>query len=164
MSWFRAPWLLPLLLPVLLSACGFSLRGTGNIPPEISVVYIESPDRFSDFYRALVDEIRASRLTLAADSGSADTVIRVSQDQTGQRTLSVSGRNVPTEYEIWYTVQYSLFVDGEEVLPPTRHTRVRDYTYDETLVLGKALEEEGLRKAIASDLVGLVVQHLAAVN
>ena len=153
-----------MFLPLLLSACGFGVRGVGNIPPEISVVYIDSANRFSEFYRALVTEIRASRLTLSTGSASADTVIRVSRDQTGRRTLSVSARNVPTEYEVWYTIQYSVLIDGEEVLPPRQHTRTRDYTYDETLVLGKAIEEQELRKAIATDLVGLVVQHMAAID
>ena len=36
---------------------------------------------------------------------------------------------------------------------PQSLTRNRDYTYDETLVLGKALEEETLRRALAADLV-----------
>lgn len=160
MSWSKAV----VFLPLLLSACGFGVRGAGNLPPEISIVYIDSANRFSEFYRALVTEIRASRLILSTDSASADTVIRVSRDQTGRRTLSVSARNVPTEYEVWYTIKYSVLIDGEEVLPPRQHTRTRDYTYDETLVLGKAIEEQELRKAIATDLVGLVVQHMAAIN
>ena len=36
----------------------------------------------------------------------------------------------------------------------------RDYTYDETLVLGKAREEELLREAIVSDLVRVVLKQL----
>ena len=33
-------------------------------------------------------------------------------DQTAQRVLSVSARNVPTEYEVFYTIQYGL-VSGD---------------------------------------------------
>jgi LPS-assembly lipoprotein len=160
MSWYRVA----LLLPLLLTACGFQVRGVENFPPEISVIYIETPDRHSDFYQALVTEIRDSELTLTDDPTRADTVIRILSDVTGRRTLSVSARNVPTEYEVYYSINYAVTIDGKEVLPPKQHVLTRNYTYDETLVLGKQWEEKGLREAVAADLVGMVVHNIGAVN
>lgn len=160
MSWFR----IAVLLPLLLAACGFHVRGVVNFPPEISVIYIQAQDRFSDFYQALVTQIRDSELKLTNDPTSADTVIHIITDETGRRTLSVSARNVPTEYEVYYIIKYAVSIDGKEVLAPKRHILTRDYTYDETLVLGKQREEGGLRKAVAADLVGMVVQNISAIN
>jgi outer membrane lipopolysaccharide assembly protein LptE/RlpB len=40
-------------------------------------------------------------------------------------------------------------------------TLTRDYTYDSTLVLGKAREEELLREAIVKDLVRVVLRQIA---
>jgi outer membrane lipopolysaccharide assembly protein LptE/RlpB len=40
-------------------------------------------------------------------------------------------------------------------------TLTRDYTYDSTLVLGKAREEQMLREAIVADLVRIVMKQLA---
>ena len=160
MSWYRVA----LLLPLLLTACGFQVRGVENFPPEISVIYIETPDRHSDFYQALVTEIRDSELTLTDDPTRADTVIRILSDVTGRRTLSVSARNVPTEYEVYYSINYAVTIDGKEVLSPKQHVLTRNYTYDETLVLGKQWEEKGLREAVAADLVGMVVHNIGAVN
>jgi LPS-assembly lipoprotein len=160
MSWYRVA----LILPLLLTACGFQVRGTANFPPEITVIYIQTPDRHSDFYQALVTEIRDSKLTLTDDPTRADTVFRILSDVTGRRTLSVSGRNVPTEYEVFYTINYAVSINGKEVLAPKQHVLTRNYTYDETLVLGKQWEEGNLRKAIATDLVGMVVHNIGAVN
>jgi LPS-assembly lipoprotein len=160
MSWFKIAWVIPLLL----TACGFQVRSAANFPARISVIYIEASDRHSDFYQALVTEIRDSKLTLTKDPTSADTVIRILSDVTGRRTLSVSARNVPTEYEVYYTISYAVSIDGKEVLASKQHVLTRNYTYDETLVLGKQWEEAGLRKAVASDLVGMVVQNIGAVN
>jgi LPS-assembly lipoprotein len=149
---------------LLLTACGFQVRGVTNFPEEISVIYIQAADRYSDFYQALVTQIRDSELALTRDPTSADTVIRIIVDDTGRRTLSVSARNVPTEYEVYYMIEYALSINGKEVLAPKRHILIRDYTYDETLVLGKQHEENVLRKAVAKDLVGMVVQNIAAIN
>ncbi len=40
-------------------------------------------------------------------------------------------------------------------------TLTRDYTYDSTLVLGKAREEELLREAIVKDLVRIVLKQIS---
>jgi LPS-assembly lipoprotein len=160
MSWFR----IVLVLPLLLSACGFTSRGTPDIPQGMSVVYVDSRNRYSEFYEALVTQMRTIDLEFTDSPSEADAVIRVLRDETGRRTLSVSGRNVPTEYQVYYLIQFAIVIDGEEALKPTQLTRTRDYTYDETLVLGKAHEEENLRRAIAADLVGMVFKQIGAIN
>ena len=38
----------------------------------------------------------------------ATAVFTIYYDQTGQRVLSVSARNVPTEFEVFYTISYGL--------------------------------------------------------
>lgn len=174
MSWFspngggRAVWCgclgVLLITSLLMTACGFQLRGSTDFPPGMSAVYIDAPDRYSPFYRELTKTIRASELTLANNPIDADTVIRVLNDETGRRALSVSARNVPREYEVFYLVRYAVLLDGEEVLAPQQFILMRDYTFDETQVLGKALEEQVLRESIAADLVGLLVQRIGAIN
>jgi len=42
-------------------------------------------------------------------------------------------------------------------------TLTRDYTYDSTLVLGKAKEEQLMRDAIVDDLVRIVLKQISAI-
>jgi len=148
----------------MLSACGFQIRGMGNFPQGMSAVYVDTANRHSPFYSELTTRIRSSELELKTDRGDADTVIRIISDETGRRPLTVSARNVPREFEVFYLVNYSVAMNDEEVLTPQRLVLTRNYTYDETEVLGKAREEEVLRQALATDLVGLVVQQVSAIN
>ena len=60
----------------------------------------------------------------------------------GNAFLSVSARNVPREFEVFYTVFYSLRTEEETLLSTRSQTLTRDYTWDETLVLGKEKEEQ----------------------
>jgi len=76
--------------------------------------------------------------------------------------ISVSARNVPREYEIYYTIIYELNTDEATLMEERTQTLTRDYTFDETLVLGKAREEEVLRDAIADDLVRIVLIQLSS--
>ena len=130
----------------------------------MSRIYIDAQDRYTPFHRELRNAIRASDAEIVDEMMSADSVIHVRRDITGRRSLSVSIRNIPREYEVYYSVEYSVDVNGVEVLAPQTHTLTRDYTYDETLVLGKEREEQVLRDSIAADLVGLLQQRLSALR
>ena len=164
MLWFERLRLSALVFTLLLSSCGFSIRGAAHFPPGMSAVYIDTNNRQSPFYRELTTTIRNAGLTLESKRDDADTVIKVLNDETGRRPLTVSARNVPREYEIFYLINYSVSIANQEVMSPQRLVLTRDYTYDETKVLGKAREEDVLREAIAADLVGLLVQQVSAIE
>ncbi len=156
-------WLGAVLL-LSLAGCGFRFRTTPDFPPQMAVIHIDAKDRYSPFYRDLVAELRRSDVSLTDDPAQARTIVKVLTDDTGRRLLAVSGRNVPVEYEVYYRVRFAVDVDGIEVVPVEQLSLSRDFAYDETQVLGKDREEESIRQAIASDLVGLVTRRLTAVR
>lgn len=123
--------------------------------------YIAPHERNTQFHRELRRQLLASGVNVVDSEEDATAIFAITADQTGQRVLSVSARNVPTEYEVFYTIEYSL-VSGEKVLlAPQDITFVRDYTYDETLVLGKAHEEDLMREAVVRDLVRAVLKQVS---
>jgi LPS-assembly lipoprotein len=99
-------------------------------------------------------------MQFAETPADASAVLSIHLDRTDQRVLSVSARNVPTEYEVYYSVQYSIDNGDENLLNRQFLTVTRAYTYDETLVLGKTREEDLLREAIVNDLVRIVMKQL----
>ena len=153
--WFRST----VLFLLLLAGCGFQLRGAATVPAEMSRTYIETTDRHSLFYRRLRDSFRTAGVA-PVDSTATFSIV---SDDTGQRVLSVSARNVPTEFEVYYTVAYGLQTTDQALLPVRSQTLTRDYTWDETLVLGKEKEEQLLREAIVDDLVRVVMIQLSGI-
>jgi LPS-assembly lipoprotein len=123
--------------------------------------YVAAADRHTDFYRNFRAALSAAGVTLVDSPGDATATFTISFDTTGQRVLSVSARNVPTEYEVYYTIEYALDSGTENLLERQVLTLTRDYTYDSTLVLGKAKEEELLREAIVKDLVRIVLKQIS---
>ena len=124
--------------------------------------FIEAIERNSLFHRELQARLRAAGVELVGSPDDATAIFTISIDETDQRVLSVSTRNVPTEYEVYYTVEYGLSSGEESLLAPQYLTLTRDYTYDETLVLGKAREETIMREAIVQDLVRVVLKQLSS--
>lgn len=149
------------LVAVLLSSCGFRLQGVVTYPDALSVTYIDTPDRYSEFYRGLRESLQQGGVEVVDSVVAANAIIRIEDDRTGQTVLTVSARNVPTEYDVYYTVSYSVQVDGVDVLPSRTLVKRQDYTYDSTQVLGKQREEQMLREAIARELVRQVSQQLS---
>ncbi len=123
--------------------------------------YIAADDRHSLFYRELRATLREAGVNLVDTAAESTATLYILYDETDQRVLSVSARNVPTEYEVYYTVQYGIENGAKYILEPQTLTVTRDYTYDSMLVLGKAREEELLREAIVDDLVRIVVKQIS---
>lgn len=153
--------LLPLFLALLLGGCGFHVPGALVVPDGMQRTYIDTVERNSLFHLELRRELQAAGVELVDSPENATAIMVISEDKTDQRVLSVSARNVPTEFEVFYLVEYSLQSDAKQLLEPQFLSLTRAYTYDETLVLGKAREEQVLREAIAKDLVRIVVKQLA---
>jgi outer membrane lipopolysaccharide assembly protein LptE/RlpB len=165
MWWSKQPTkiirLAALLAVSLLAACGFRLQGTDNYPASMASTYIDAEDRYTPFYRDLRVALEQGGVTMAPSPINADAIIRVEKDATGQEVLTISTRNVPTEYDVFYSVSYSVWINGEEVMPSRTLTLSQDYTYDEAQVLGKKREAEIIRDALSADLVRQVRHELS---
>jgi LPS-assembly lipoprotein len=146
---------------VLLSGCGFQLQGMLSTPAEMQRTYIVTDDRHSPFYRELRAQLQTAGVQLVDSAVESTGTFSILYDETDQRVLSVSARNVPTEYEVYYTIRYSIDGGGKTLVEPQTLTLTRDYTYDPLLVLGKAREEEQLREAIVKDLVRIVLKKIS---
>jgi LPS-assembly lipoprotein len=144
------------------AGCGFQLQGTGTLPQGMARTYVDSERPHSEFLVSLTEVLErrgAEVLTAPADDAALLDIIA---DETGQRVLSVSARNIPREYEVYYAVTFSLRVGTESLITNESLAVTRAYTYDETQVLAKAAEEEILRRALAEDLARRVLQRIQA--
>ena len=68
---------------------------------------------------------------------------------------------MPTEYNVFYGISYSVRVNSEEALPLQTLSLNQAYTYDENTVLGKNRERDAIRDALAEQLVRQVAQQLS---
>lgn len=154
-------WWTVLLLS--LGSCGFQFRSPPKFPPQVAVMHISAADTNSPFYRKLSATLVQGGIRLTSNPEEALTVINIVADETGHRLLSVTTRNVPAEYQVYYRVVFFLTINGGAAEAVQNISLTRDYAFDENQVLGKAREEDDIRRAIASDLVDLVTRRLAAV-
>jgi LPS-assembly lipoprotein len=150
------------LAALALAACGFHLQGVGRVPEALRICYLDTPDRYSDFHAAFSASLKGADVQLVARAEEAGAVIEIKKDESGQRILSVSARNTPTEYEVYYTVTYRVRDQTHELLAPQTLSLTRAYSFDENALLAKDREEQQIRTALAREMATLVMRRIAA--
>ena len=156
-----------LLLGALAGAaagCGFQLQGAGVLPEVVATTYVEVPQRFTEFHLRLTDALTSRGVELTESREEAGAVLRILEDESGQRVLSVSARNTPQEYEVFYAVGFSLEAGGTALIDDEFLVATRSYSYDPTQVLGMSAEEQVLREALAEDLARRVLRRIEGVQ
>lgn len=154
------------VLLALLGGCGFHLEGRYQLPPALTVVRIDTIDSESDFYRGL----RRALLTAGAQltdniKDPSAAVIHVLNDATTNVILAVSTLNVPTEYELTYSIRYSVDTGrGRQLIAPVQLSRVLDYSYAENAQLAKQREQQILTAAMGRELAGMVLRRLSSLQ
>ncbi len=161
--------MLAIALTVLLSACGFHLRGSnGSFMLPFATMYIGLPET-SPLAIGLKRYIRAIGSTQVVDTkDGADAVLEVLSDPESNRTksiLSLNRNGRVQEYQLGYSINFRV-VDkaGNQLLAPTTINLVRPITFDESQVLAKETEEAALYRDMRNDLVQQIMRRLAAIK
>ena len=130
----------------------------------MATTYLHTSEPNSEFFSSLREALRVRGLQVVNTPQQAGAQLIITEDSSGQRVLSVSARNTPREFEVFYSVTFSLQSGTERLIEPESLVVTRSYTYDETQVLGKSQEERVLRRALATDLARQVVRRIEALG
>jgi LPS-assembly lipoprotein len=159
----HATWLGCAAAAALLAACGFHLQGHTPLPAVVKSPYVEAPDRQSDFVQYLRHDLLSNGAQLKQEKSEASVVVSILRDSVARRVLTTSATNQPNQYEVTYTVAFSVTAAaGQELLPPEELSATRTYSFQEQLLLAKGHEEDILRKDMARDLAELVMRRLSS--
>jgi LPS-assembly lipoprotein len=153
-----------LLCVCALTGCGFRLAGSDPLPAVMARPYLSLKDPYTDFSREFEHQLKTSGAAPQLTRDGATATVDVTKDLVQQRTLAVSAKNIPTEYELTYTVTFSVHGSGRELLAPQTISLSKDFSYEETLQLAKEHEADILRQQMARDLVSIAMRRLTSLK
>jgi LPS-assembly lipoprotein len=157
--------LFTLLLLLSLTACGFHLRGSVKLPPELATINVQDARPATDIAPALRNALKSAGTQV---SDSAAMVLQLTAEQYGKRVLSVDSAGRAQEYGLSYTVHFLLKGVGAEGenetlwLAEQAVTQTRDLRFDAAAVLGTESEEAQLKAEMRQDAVLQILQRLQA--
>jgi LPS-assembly lipoprotein len=162
---FRVPGMIAALGAALaLTACGFRLAGSDPLPGVLARPYLSLKDPYTDFSREFEHRLKSAGAAPQVLRANATATIDVTKDLVEKRTLAVSATNIPTEYELTYTVTFAVHGIDKELLAPQTISLSKDYSYLENVQLAKEHEADILRQQMARDLVSIAIHRLTSLK
>jgi LPS-assembly lipoprotein len=149
---------------VLLCGCGFRLAGSAVLPGVLARPYLSVKDPYTDFAREFEHQLTSYGAVVLDGRNGSTATIEVTKDFVEQRTLSVSSRNIPTEYELIYTVIFAVRGADKELLAPQTISVSKDFSFQENELLVKQRESDILRRQMARDLVAISMRRLTSLK
>lgn len=160
-SWLR--WTLPLIMTLILCACGFHLRASASLP--FKSLYMTFASN-SPLGVELKRNIQASGNTVVlATSDGAEATLEVLGEAKEKVILTLNSQGRASEYLLYYKLTFRVTdAQKKELLPSTLITLKRDISYNSSQELSKAAEEVLLYRDMQTDMVQQVMRRLAAIS
>ena len=162
-------YLVPCILYLILSGCGFHLRGATSaaLPPELSSLRVTMGGAG---YPPLLVEMRNSLLALGGvrlteDVSAGVPVLQLHSESSATQVLAIDSSGRISAYLINYRVDYSLI--GADNKPLLRNQSVklqREYGFDRLNVIATEKQSEFLQNEMRRDVTQQIVRRLASLN
>ena len=156
MSWSRR--LAAGAMVLALSSCGFHLRGDTTFP--FSSIYVNvptSPPMSAELTRTL----SSTSAKVTENAGAAEVVLDVPIVVDDKDVLSLSSGGAVREYQLVKRVAFRLHdKEGLDWMPAGEIVVRRSYTFNETQVLARDLQEQRLLREMQSDAVQQLMRRL----
>ena len=151
------------LLIIVLTGCGFHLRGALPTLTMDNPIYIAGVDKNSDLYRELARQLRGAKSVVTETRSLAKSVLTISEYHSRERQLTLNSSNQAVEYELEESFNFSVQTSNTTVESrPLKVTRVLGRTESETLA--REREEREMRVNMRHDLVNQLMYQLARIN
>ena len=157
--------LMLVLTALLLSACGFHLRGSSvqdNLP--FKTIHFSFPDNTS-LAVELKRNLRGGGTVVLADRNAADVSLELLAEKKTKNIQSLNAQGRVREYELVYALRFQLKDSkGKVVMLPMEIAQRRTLNFNETYALAKEIEEAELYRDMQSDIVQQLIRRMAAVK
>jgi LPS-assembly lipoprotein len=159
------PYLSALLVAVVISGCGFHLKGYGKLSPALNGLYISGFQRPESLAAVLHENLLLRGVTLADSPASAKLVIEILEENFSSRVLAVdaSGKALDEELNLSVVVRAQVPNSaGRGVEQPLSVVRQLSFSGDDEL--GQRNEANLMKYDMRNELAEQIIRRLEAVE
>ncbi|MBC3957149.1 MULTISPECIES: LPS-assembly lipoprotein LptE [Pseudomonas] len=149
--------LLVMGLAVLLSACGFQLRGTGTTELAITELDVSARNAYGETVTQLDRLLKSSGVKVY--TGAPYKLVLVNEAET-QRTASFSGSGRSAEYQLTTTLNYEMRGEKDRFLLGDKVSVDRSYVHDGNNLTGSDQEAAQVRQEMRNELIQKMLSRL----
>jgi LPS-assembly lipoprotein len=151
-----------LALLMLLSSCGFQMRGTTPLPFDTLYVGIPPNSRFGAEVRRAIEAASPDTKLVDTPKG-ADAQLQQLANSRSMREVSLNAQGRVEEYELGLVFSFRVIDDkGHPLLPDTTLETYREMPYNDQFVQAKEGQAETLFRNMEQSLVSRIVRRLTS--
>ena len=153
-------------ISVILSSCGFSLRGSDVLSSKFQVIQLDMEQPNSEFSRLLRRSLEVADVTIEAllPTNSDSPVLLVSNERIVSRPITVNSRARAAQYEMRLSINIALGRAEKTLISPETLMVERIYFEDIANIAGTQEEVEIITAEMRRELVNQLMRRLEAVE
>lgn len=155
-------------LLLVLSSCGFSLRGSDVLSANFSELQFYSEQPNSELARQLSRSLDNADVNVTAVSlGEEDPsipLLGIASEQLSNRPVTINPRARAAQIELRLSVNMALMLDGRSLLESETLSVERTYFQDVENIAGNQEEAEIISAEMRRELINQMMRRLAAIN
>ena len=150
--------ILPLLLLLNISSCGYQLRGTEGVAFEsISII-----GGSTSFVKILGKRLKQSGVKVQVKN--SEKSLEITNDTFTKKILSLSSAGKIREYQINYKISFRFKSQAGEWSNLINLEANRDFTYDDKNIIAKTEEETRLIVGMQKQLIRTIITQMSVQN
>ncbi len=159
--------LLPLFLVLLLvTGCGFHLRGAFQISPSLQVLQIQPNQPYDPFQRALRQILKSNQVTLVDDQNSnpKPTLLNIMNHSFSERVVAYGSDGQANRATLQLNVRYQILDPTGKINSQEKTVQVeRELTINPSAVLATDNERTRLKADLYLDAAAQLVRQLSVI-
>jgi LPS-assembly lipoprotein len=145
---------------LLLTACGYHLRGDIELPPGLENIYIEAASGM--LQQEMQEALKSSQVKVANSATEAGLIIKFSNEEMTSRIISLNTSGRANQFQLIYQLMFSIYEPSGNLLLGDQNVNIkREYFNDQTAVLGKSNEESVIRTEMYKQAVSSIMSRLS---
>lgn len=150
-----------LLITLLLTACGFHLRGQQDMPGWLKTIAIINESGNEELNQPLKAQLAVYHVQVVEDARQAPYWLVIKNIDYSQQLTSVSASSNPRQFQMLYRVRFMLQTPkGEIVRPLATLATTRQLTMNNDRILGSDDEADLLLAEMRQDMVLKIISRL----
>jgi LPS-assembly lipoprotein len=146
------------LISLLLTGCGFHLRGQTTFAPPLQRIYIKTQAPYSELTHNLRQYFQMSNIYVANSPSDASSILEIISENTSQQLVGVSGTQQTRQYNLTLSVTFAVTKpNGQVLVIPETLSETRVLPISSGQILGGSNEATALfqlmRRAIVFDIM-----------
>ncbi|HQS37019.1 MAG: hypothetical protein B7Y16_02735 [Methylotenera sp. 24-45-7] len=147
------------LLALIVSACGFQLRGAADL--SFKTLYIQGAKL--NLSKDLERQLKTNGVKIVSQAEDAELFLELMTESNQKRIMSLSGGGLVREFELLYILNFRIREASNPLWGPVQTIRGRrDFSYNDNALLGKAEEELRLNADMRNDAIRELLRRLTA--